>query len=150
MPKPPLERVRLRLIYRGKGPMFWSGGPAQFGVQDKDETLLLGEAAPDGALVFDLELEVKPEGAGGPVFVGRFAHGPASDRFLYLSWRNATGEYAQRFKLPLSAITWPDIRSAQAADTPLVGDLVDLNPRATTSGANIGGTRPAIWRPPTP
>src|SRR5471030_358270 len=97
----PLERVRLRLIYRGAGPVFWSGGPSEFGVQDKDERLLLGETAPGGGLMFDLALEVKPEGAGAPVFLGPFAQGPANKRFLYLSWRNRTGEYAQRLKLPL-------------------------------------------------
>ena len=148
MPKPPLERVRLRLIYRGKGPVFWSGGLAEFGVQDKEEGLLLGKAGPDGGLIFDLVLEVKPAGLGAPVFVGPFTHGPASKRFLYLSWRNLTGEYAQRLILPLGAITWNDIRAAQAMNRPLVGELIDLNPRATSTGANIGGTRPITWRPP--
>ena len=147
MTKPPLERVRLRLVYRGAGPVFWSGGPSQFGVQDKDGGLFLGEAAPDGGLWFDLALEVKPEGEGAPVFVGALAQGPANNRFLYLSWRNLTGEYAQRLKLPLGAIGWRDIRAAQAADQPLVGELVDRAPKATSTGANIGGTRPIVWRP---
>jgi len=148
MAKPPLERVRLQLIYRGAGPVFWSGGPTEFGVQDKDENLRLGETASDGGLRFDVALELKPESAGAPVFVGPFAHGPANGRFLYLSWRNLTGEYAQRLKLPLGGITWADIRAAQAADRPLVGELADLAPRATSTGANIGGTRPIVWRPP--
>ena len=148
MAKPPLERIRLQLIYRGAGPVFWSGGPTDFGVQDKDEGLLLGKAAPDGGRLFDLVLELKPEGLGAPVFVGPFAHGPASKRFLYLSWRNVTGEYAQRLILPFGSITWPDIRAAQAADRPLAGELIDSNPRATSTGANIGGKRPIIWRPP--
>jgi len=148
MAKPPLESVRLQLIYRGAGPVFWSGGPTEFGVQDKDESLLLGETAPDGGRIFDLALEVKPEGVGAPVFLGPFAHGPASKRFLYLSWRNLTGEYAQRLVLLLGSITWLDIRAAQAADRPLVGELIDLHPRATTTGANIGGKRPIVWRPP--
>jgi hypothetical protein len=148
MAKPPLEHVRLQLIYRGAGPVFWSGGATEFGVQDKDENLHLGETSPDGGLTFDLALEVKPEGPGAPVFVGPFAHGPANARFLYLSWRNLTGEYAQRLKLPLGGIAWADIRAARPADRPLVGELADLAPRATSTGANIGGTRPIVWRPP--
>ena len=148
MAKPPLERVNLRLIYRGKGPVFWSGGPSAFGAQDKDEKLHPGQTFAGGGLAFDLALEVKPEGLGAPVFVGPFAHGPASERFLYLSWRNLTGEYAQRFKLPLGSISWADIRAARAAGRPLVGEVVDLHPRATSTGANIGGTRAIIWVPP--
>ncbi len=144
--KHPLERVRLRVLYRGTGPVKWNGGPAEFGVQDKNETLHLGRAGPDGAVTFDLSVEVKPEGAGAPVFVGPFAHGPANGRFLYLSWRNATGEYAQRLKLPLGSITWSDIRAARDADRPLAGELVDLEPKATSTGANIGGTRAVAWR----
>ncbi len=148
MAKPPLERVQLRLIYRGKGPVFWSGGRAEVGVQDKEEGLLLGKAGPDGGLIFDLVLEVKPVGLGAPVFVGPLAHGPASKRFLYLSWRNLTGEYAQRLILPLGSITWPDVRAAQTAGQPIVGELIDSKPRATSTGANIGGKRLIVWRPP--
>jgi len=148
MPKPPLEQLRLRVIYRGKGPVFWSGGPSQFGVQDKDNNLLVGQPSPDGGLTFDLALQVKPEGAGAPVFLGPFAQGPANKRFLYLSWRNATGEYAQRLGLPLGTISWDDIHASWAADRPLVGELVDMNPKATTTGANIGGRRPIVWAPP--
>jgi len=148
MAKSPLEPIRLQLIYHGKGPVFWTGGATDFGVQDKDEGLFLGEAAPDGGRIFDLALEVKPEGAGAPVFVGPFSHGPASKRFLYLSWRNLTGEYAQRLILPLGAIAWSDIRASRAADRALVGELIDSNPRATSTGANIGGKRPITWRLP--
>jgi hypothetical protein len=148
MAKPPLEQVRLQLIYRGAGPVFWSGGPSEFGVQDKAGALRLGEPAPDGGLRFDLTLEVKPEGTGAPVFVGPFAQGPANERFLYLSWRNLTGGYAQRLKLPLGSIAWRDIQAARAADRPLIGELADWAPKATSTGANIGGTRPIVWRPP--
>jgi Family of unknown function (DUF5990) len=150
MAKAPLEQVLLRLIYRGKGPVFWSGGPREFGLQDKVEAIHLGKTAPDGGLMWDLLLDVKPEGLGAPVFLGPFTHGPANGRFLYLSWRNKTGEYAQRLKLPLGAITWDDIRAARGMDKPLVGLLVDMAPRATSTGANIGGTRAIAWTLPEP
>jgi hypothetical protein len=142
------ERVRLRVVYRGTGPVFWSGGPEHFGAQDKDEALHHGVVGPDGSVTFDLRVDVKPEGAGAPVFVGPFAHGPAGGRFLYLSWRNRTGEYAQRFKLPLGSITWTQIRAARQTDRPLLGEVIDLQPRATTTGANIGGTRQVDWKSP--
>ena len=142
------EQVWLRVVYRGTGPVFWSGGPEHFGAQDKDEALHHGAIGPDGHVTFDLQVEVKPETTGAPIFVGPFAHGPAGKRFLYLSWRNRTGEYAQRFKLPLGSITWADLHAARRADQPLLGEVIDLQPRATTTGANIGGTRPIVWKPP--
>ena len=149
MTKLPAERVWLRLVYHGTGPVHWNGGAGCFGAQDKDEALHRGDVGPDGSVTFDLRVEVKPEGHGAPVFVGPFAHGPAGKRFLYLSWRNRTGEYAQRFKLPLGSITWAAIHAARQADGPLLGEVIDLQPRATTTGANIGGTRPIVWKPPT-
>jgi hypothetical protein len=142
------EHVWLRVVYRGAGPVFWSGGPQHFGAQDKDEALHHGAIGADGGVTFDLQVEVKPETAGAPVFVGPFAHGPAGGRFLYLSWRNRTGEYAQRFKLPLGSITWADIRAARQADQPLLGEVIDLQPRATSTGANVGGTRQVAWKSP--
>jgi hypothetical protein len=142
------ELIWLRLVYRGTGPVYWSGGPQHFGVQDKAEALQHGEVGADGGVIFDLRVEVKPESAGAPVFVGPFAQGPAGGRFLYLSWRNRTGEYAQRFKLPLGSIGWADIQAAREAERPLMGEVIDLQPRATSTGANIGGTRTIEWSLP--
>ena len=146
MAKAPTEPVWLRLIYRGTGPVYWNGGSEHFGVQDKAEALQRGEADPDGGVTFDLRVEVKPGGAGGPVFLGPLAHGPAGGRFLYLSWRHREGAYAQRFKLPLGSIGWADIHAARQPGQPLVGEVIDSQPRATSTGANIGGTRPIVWK----
>ena len=150
MAKQHLESVRLQVHYHGTGPVKWSGGPGHFGVQDKTENLLLGEVGEDGSVKFDLSIEVKPEDTASPVFIGPFAHGPPGGRFLYLSWRNSEGNYAQRFKLPLGSITWNDVRSAWRTDQPIVGELVDRQPRITSTGANIGGSRPVAWKRPAP
>jgi hypothetical protein len=147
MVKHPLERVQLRVLYRGSGPFKWSGGPRDFGVQNKANALHLGEVDADGTVKFDLSVEVKPEDGGAPVFVGPLAHGSPDARFLYLSWRNLQGEYAQRFKLPLGSMTWNDIRAAWRMDQPLVGELIDRQPKATSTGANIGGSRAILWTP---
>lgn len=140
-----IDRVALRLIYHGAGPARWSGGPGDFGVQDKAGALHHATARADGGMQFDLALEVKSRGAGAPVFLGPFAHGPPDGRFLYLSWREPRGGYAQRFKLPLGAITWRDILAA--GDQPLQGDLFDRQARATSTGVNIGGARAVVWQP---
>jgi hypothetical protein len=74
-----------------------------------------------------------------------FAHRSPSGRFLYLSWRDTRGAYALRLKLPLGEISWIDVRKATGRRVPLVGTLVDHHPKATLTGANIGGTRQLSW-----
>lgn len=140
-----MDTVHLKLIYDGKGPIHWSRAPDAFGLQDKDAVLHLGKAGAKGTVVFDFALQVKDGSSEVPVLLGDFAHGPPSARFVYLGWRNEQGAFAQRLKLPLSGITWSDVREAQRRGQPLVGTLVDHHPRVTTTGANIGGMRPMVW-----
>jgi hypothetical protein len=139
------SEIDLRLRYDGAGPVYWNGGPSAFGLQDRSEVLHLGKADADGVVSFDFSLEVKPGASGAPVFLGPFAHGPAGGRFLYLSWRNREGPYAQRLKIPLTSIGWAEIDRARDEGGRLACLLVDRNPRATTTGANIGGTRQVTW-----
>lgn len=145
MEKPEPSPIRLRVRYDGAGPVHWNGGAGDFGLQDNSGLLHPGAPDADGGVSFDLSLEVKPGSAATPVLVGPFAHGPASGRFLYLGWRNRGGEFAQRLKIPLGPIGWDEIRRASGADAPLVCVLIDKNPRATSTGANIGGTRQVTW-----
>ena len=141
-----MSEIKLSLIYDGLGPVFWTGGPELFGVQDRGEALGPGRSIADGTLIFDLSLQVTGAPPKPPVLSGAFAHGPPGDRFLYLSWSNREGHYAQRLKLPLSPIGWDLIAAAQAENRPLVATLEDKAPKATKTGANIGGTRPVTWR----
>ena len=147
MTNPPLESVRLRIVYRGDRLPGWRGGPGDFGVQDKSNGLSPGVAGDGGTVIFDLSVEVKSGNAAAPVFVGPLAHGPPRERFLYLSWRDATGAYARRLKLPLGAIGWRDIAAARRADQPLVAELVD-QPKLTSTGVHIGGARAVVWEAP--
>jgi hypothetical protein len=62
-----------------------------------------------------------------------------------LSWRNADGAYAMRFKLPLGAITSSQVERALRSDDPILGDLIVPIQRATKTGANVGGTRLVVW-----
>jgi hypothetical protein len=142
----PVQTLRLRLIYRGAPPVHWTGGARDFGVQDKDNRLLAGHALEDGGLAFDFSVTVKPATSAAPVLVGAFAHGPPAERFVYLSWRNADGAYAQRFKLPLDAITADQVDHALGTGQALTAVLAVPEQRATTTGANIGGMRRVEWR----
>jgi hypothetical protein len=140
-----MTSIGARVVYDGAGPVTWCRDPGAFGLQDKAGVLHVGVSRPDGSIVFDLTLRLKSEGSDAPIFVGPFVHGPPTGRFLYLGWRDVRGAFAQRLRLPLGTITWNDVREAVARQEPLVGILVDRHPRATTTGANIGGTRPISW-----
>jgi hypothetical protein len=142
-----METLRLRLTYDGKGPAIWTPVPGGFGLQDKAETLHQGTPGPGGTTVFEFALQARPHGSGAAVLSGEFAHGPPAARFLYLGWRNAQGAFAQRLKLPLSGLAWEDASAALAKNQALVATLVDHHPKATRTGANIGGTRRVAWTP---
>lgn len=139
------DSIRIRLIYDGVGPVTWGGDPRGFGVQDKAGVLHAGSPGPGGTVVFELQFQAKSNGSDTAVLTGSFAHGPPSGRFIYLGWRDLLGGFAQRLKLPLGTITWGDICAAISVQRPLVGTLVDHHPKATSTGANIGGTRPITW-----
>ena len=148
MPRQAMNSIGIRLIYDGAGPVTWSRDPGAFGLQDKAGVLHVGDRRPDGTVVFNLTLQVKLDGSDAPVFGGPFTHGPPSGRFLYLGWRGERGGFAQRLKLSLGTITTNDVREALARQDPLVGTLVDHHPRATSTGTNIGGSRPISWALP--
>ena len=140
-----MDAVAFQLIYDGKGPAIWTPAPGAFGLQDKAEVLHVGTPGARGAVVFDFTLQVKAMDANAVVFTGDFAHGKPAERFLYLGWRNAAGAYAQRLKVPLSTITPGQVREAIAQGTRLTATLLDHHPKATSTGANIGGTRAVEW-----
>jgi hypothetical protein len=145
MAKQEMLTVRLRVVYDGTPPNVWDGGASDFGVQDKGNVLYPGKIERDGRVMFDVSLALKPEKTANPVFLGDFAHGSPKDRFLYLSWRNANGAYAQRLKLPLGAITWRDIEKAKT--NPLIGEVAPSKKPRAPGGTNIGGTREVTWKP---
>ena len=141
-----MTSFRLRLVYDGKGPAIWTPAPGAFGLQDKDAVLHVGTPGPSGTTVFEFSLVAKPHPSSGAIVLsGDFAHGPPAARFLYLGWRNAAGAFAQRLKLPLAGIGQPLVDAATASSRPLQATLLDHHPRATTTGANIGGTRAVAW-----
>ena len=140
-----METLRLRLTYDGRGPAIWTPMPGGFGLQDKAGLLHQGTPGPAGVAVFEFSLQAKPHDSGAAVLSGEFAHGPPAARFLYLGWRNTQGGFAQRLKLPLSGVAWADVAAALARQQVLAATLVDHHPRATSTGANIGGTRAVTW-----
>ena len=140
-----MEAIALQLIYDGAGPVHWDGGADAFGLQDRHGALHRGTRGAAGAVVYDFTLQVKSLDAGSVDLCGDLAHGSPAGRFLYLAWADTTGGFAQRLKLPLSTITPAQAREALDKGTRLTATLVDHHPKATSTGANIGGTRPVDW-----
>jgi hypothetical protein len=138
------DTLRLRIVYDGTPPNVWDGAAKDFGVQDKENVLTPGKTERSDHIVFELEIGLKPERTATPVFLGDFAHGPPKERFLYLSWRNTNGAYAQRLKLPLGGITWSDIDNAH--DKPLIGEVAPSKKPRVPGGTNVGGTRAIAWK----
>jgi hypothetical protein len=140
-----MQAIALQLIYDGAGPVHWEGGADAFGLQDRQGALHPGTPGAAGAVVFDFTLQVKSLDSPAAVLAGDFAHGSPAERFLYLGWRNASGGFAQRLKLPLFTITSAQVREALDKGRPLTATLVDHDPRSTAKGANIGGARAVDW-----
>ncbi|HWF76020.1 MAG TPA: DUF5990 family protein [Caulobacteraceae bacterium] len=139
------EELRLRLIRKDDAPATNPLGDAfEFGLQDTKGALAPAHRLTDGRLYWDFELRVQPGKGGRPNFLGRFASGPADDRFVYLAWRSIPrGVWINRVKARLADIDWPLIEEAQGEraqgrDGRLVADISAWGPG--------GGRRAVDWR----
>lgn len=67
-------------------------------------------------LRFEFPVRVKEGKDGQPNFLGPFAQGPASGRFIYLDIGTYAGQigthWGRRLKIPLAGITWPMVEEA--------------------------------------
>ena len=100
-----------------------AGQGTRFGMQDKSGALHSAAATSPDSATFEIEVTAARGGAM-PNFLGPFAHGTPTTRFLYLSQGDAAGsEWIKRIKVPLSSINWSLIDSAAGAvlETPVDG-----------------------------
>lgn len=118
----------------------------ELGIQKKDE-VLPARLTPDSTAEVDGELRLK-EGSATPVFLGPFAFGPPSARFIYLSWSGeAAGkrEMFRRMKLPLGGISGQQLAELARIDGKLVvtvgGTARDGGPACATVPLLDGGWR---------
>ncbi|MEU0517552.1 DUF5990 family protein [Streptosporangium sp. NPDC006007] len=78
------------------------GGDGAVGLQDRSGGLAEGRRGPDGSLWYEADVRVRPGRGGALDFTGPHVHGPAGERFLYLSFRRADGSgWARRSKIML-------------------------------------------------
>ena len=121
--------VKLRVLHDGAGPIHATGEPYRLGLQRGRDDVQEGTALANGGLVFDIEMRVKPgPDPERPVFLGEFAQGTAEARFLHLGWKPDRPGWINRAKVPLSGISWAQVREAQSAGRPLVADATGRQP----------------------
>ena len=88
-------------------------------------------------LRFEFPIRVKEGKDGQPNFLGPFAQGPASNRFIYLDIGASAGQtntpWSRRLKIPLAGITWAMIK--QASDTSAI-----IETRVAGTGKDGGPT----------
>jgi hypothetical protein len=95
-----------------------------FGLQDKDRRLSAGQSQPDGALVFACEVRAKRAADSSPNFLGDYAHGTPTDRFLYLTLLGDDTDETQivkRIKVKLGSITWAQVESGSVLQATVDG-----------------------------
>jgi Family of unknown function (DUF5990) len=96
----------------------------------RDSTLEQIMSADAEEVVFEATYKIGRRRDGSPSFMGPLAHGPASQRFTYITWleKQSLRRCFQRFaaiKIRLSDIPESAIRKAQKANTPIVA-LVNM------------------------
>lgn len=92
----------------------------RFAVQRGRSELLEPLPGPGGVMQFDFTLRLgAPLPDGSANFLGEFAQGPASDRFVYLNSGTLAGQpdscWTRRAKLKLASIPAPIVEAALAA-----------------------------------
>ena len=123
------DLVSLRVLHDGTKPIHDTGEPYRFGLQRGPDDVQEGRALAGGRLAFDVILRVKSDpDAERPVFLGEFTQGPPDARCLNLGWKPDRPGWINRVKVPLSRITWAQVRAAQASGRPLIADATGRQP----------------------
>jgi hypothetical protein len=110
-----MRKVLVRLVHDGVQPGAALVEDLAFGVQDTKGSVHPGIARPDGAMQFDIPVDVTDTGD----FRGPFVQGSKGARFLYLSWKRvvpAEHPWGWRIKMPLKDMPMPPDGRTVVAD----------------------------------
>jgi hypothetical protein len=87
-------------------------------LQNRDSHLIDIVDSSGADLSFNLTVRAQPATGGAVRFLGPFAHGPVSARFVYLCCGTSAGQHdscwTRRVKVQLSGITWSLVEQAMA------------------------------------
>jgi hypothetical protein len=132
---PAKRQIRVRLLHNGAQPGTPLAELLIFGLQDTKGEIQTGNIRSGDEKNFDLILDIKNrDETDQPVFQSSYAHGPATSRFLYLSWKREGGAehpWGWRIKIPLSGIDWALISAAGEPGKCLFADVTGRRPHAS-------------------
>jgi hypothetical protein len=98
-------------------------------------------------LCFDLAVRVAQRPTGEPNFLGPFAQGPPDARFVYVNSGTLAGQadscWSRRAKVPLTGITWPQVRQADASRVALETTMPGTG---TDGGPTCATVKQIVWR----
>jgi hypothetical protein len=119
----------------------WEGhSTLRLGIQRDDEII---EAASAGLkrVVFRPELRARRNTDGSANFLGAFAHGPRTERFIYLVWAIVQGKQLVRMvgrvKLHLNHIKWASVEKAAGGRKPIRVTLALTNAKGKPVMASV-------------
>src|SRR5260370_454248 len=98
-----------------------------FAVQSGKENLLDPRSKTARKIVFEFPIRIRNDRPdGSPNFLGPFAQGPVTTRFVYVNSGTIAGEaesrWTRRAKIPLAGITWPMITKTKTGFIEAGGD----------------------------
>ena len=116
------------------------GGTLHLGIQ-KDDKVHEPTPLTEARLVFRPVLRVRRHADGSANFLGPFAHGPRTERFIYLNWMavkdGTVCAMPGRIKLHLSQIPWNRVESAVNAGKPIRVTLALCNAKGKPVFASV-------------
>jgi Family of unknown function (DUF5990) len=147
--KPEQQRVTVRLrCVELPGRSFDGKADIKVGAQKGDTVVddVFGDAKQAS---FDFELRVERNAkTGKPNFLGPYAHGKPTERFLYLCWGQRIGgawHGFRRAKIHLSHLDWPTVETAIAASRPIEAVLKLTDKKGGPLCASVKGDQIG-WR----
>jgi Family of unknown function (DUF5990) len=110
------------------------------GIQ-RDDVITDVASADSKRIVFKAVLRARPNADGSVNFLGSFAQGPKSERFIYLNWVTANGKVLTgmvgRIKLHLNHIKWAAVEKAAKANKAIRVKLALTNAKGNPVMASV-------------
>ena len=119
----------------------WSGyRPLHLGIQ-RDNEIIETASAGSRRVVFRPVLRTRRNSDGSANFLGSFAHGPRTERFVYLVWaivhENIPLRMVGRIKLHLNHIKWATVEKAAHLKKPIRVKLALTNDKGKPVMASV-------------
>lgn len=118
----------------------WEGHRLHLGIQS-DKQMIEATSADSKRVVFKPLLRARRNADGSANFLGPFAHGPRTERFIYLVWAIVQAgvpvRMVGRIKLHLNHIKWAAVETAAGGKKPIRVTLTLTNAKGKPVMASV-------------